>query len=143
MSAKLIVKNFIIFSLVLLWVYAAASKTMELRMFKVQMNRQALPLFLKESLVYVLPPVEILTAGLLLFEKTLKSGLFLSAALLTGFTTYVGLAVFKVLNRVPCSCGGILAKMGWNVHFIFNIIFLLLTLIAIHTLHKERRAGVL
>src|SRR5579872_5586118 len=143
MSARLILKNIIIFALVLLWVYAAASKTMEFKMFKVQMNRQVLPLVLKESLVYVLPPVEILTAGLLLYEKTLKSGFYLSAILLTAFTTYVGLAVFKVLNKVPCSCGGILAKMGWSVHFIFNLIFLLLTLIGIYVFRRERRAGVL
>jgi hypothetical protein len=143
MSAKLIVKNFIVFALVLLWVYAAASKTMEFKMFKVQMNRQALPLFLKESLVYVLPPLEILTVGLLLSEKTLTSGLCLSAILLSVFTAYIGLAVFKILDKVPCSCGGILSSMGWNVHFIFNLIFLLLTFIGIYVFRRERRAGVL
>jgi len=112
-------------------------------MFKLQMDRQALPSFLKEGLVYVLPPVEILTAVLLLFEKTLVTGLYLSVLLLTAFTVYVGLAVFKILSVVPCSCGGILSSMGWNVHFIFNLIFLLLTLIGIYVFRRERRAGVL
>lgn len=142
MSARLILKYTIVFLLVLLWVYAAATKSMDFKMFRVEMNRQALPQFLKESLVFILPPIEFLTALLLLFEKTLRSGLYVSAFLLSAFTVYVGLAVFRFLDKIPCSCGGILSSMGWDAHFLFNIIFLLLTLIAIYLLEKERRPGV-
>lgn len=46
------------------------------------------------------------------------------------FTTYI----FIILNFstfVPCSCGGILEKMGWTEHLIFNISFLLLAVLGI------------
>src|SRR3970040_1025074 len=41
------------------------------------------------------------------------------------FTAYI----FIILNYspfVPCSCGGILEKMGWKEHFIFNFVFIIL-----------------
>jgi hypothetical protein len=132
MSLRLIFKYSLLFLLILLWVYAAGSKLMEFNLFKAQMRRQVLPEFLKESLVYILPSIELITAVFLLFERTARLGLYLSGVLLFLFTAYVGLAFFRFLDSVPCSCGGILASMGWGVHLIFNVIFLLLTVLGIY-----------
>ena len=41
---------------------------------------------------------------------------------------------FIILNfipDIPCSCGGVLEKMSWNEHLIFNIAFVVLGLVAI------------
>lgn len=129
----------ICFLLILLWVYAAVSKVLDFSLFRLQMQRQVLPLFLKESLIYILPVTEVVAALLLLFEVTLRQGLYLSAILMGVFTIYVGLAVFKVFHNVPCACGGIIAAMGWHVHFVFNIFFLLLATLGIYQVHRERR----
>lgn len=139
MSGKLIVKNIIIFALVLLWVYAAASKVLDFNMFRGQMHRQVLPDFLKSSLVYILPPLEIAAGFLLLFERTQLAGFFISLGLMSAFTIYVGLAVFRIFDQVPCSCGGVLSKMGWDEHFFFNIFFLLLTATGLTINYRERR----
>ncbi|MGZ6416640.1 MAG: MauE/DoxX family redox-associated membrane protein, partial [Bacteroidia bacterium] len=74
MSQRLIIKNIFIFILVLLWIYAAFSKLLDFNLFKGQMHRQMLPIFLKTSLVYILPPVEIGAALLLLFDRTQLAG---------------------------------------------------------------------
>ena len=139
MSVKLIIKNAIIFALVLLWVYAASSKVLDFNMFRGQMHRQILPDFLKSSLVYILPPLEVAAAMLLLFERTQEAGFMLSLGLMTAFTIYVGLAVFRIFDHVPCSCGGVLSKMGWDGHFFFNIFFLLLTAVGLSINYRERR----
>jgi len=138
---KLII-NAICFLLILLWFYAAVSKVSTFGMFRAQMHRQLLPLFLKNDLVYILPPAEMIAGLLLLFERSVLIGLYLSFIMMLGFTVYVGLAVFKVLGKVPCSCGGILSSMGWNVHLVFNTIFLLLTILGIYQVYRERRAFV-
>jgi hypothetical protein len=129
----------ICFLLILLWVYAASSKLMEFGMFRAQMSKQALFPFLKNSMPYLLPPAEFLMAGLLLFETTLRTGFYLSFVMLLAFTTYIGLGISGVFGKVPCSCGGILSHMSWNVHFVFNIFFLLLTVFGIYIVHGERR----
>lgn len=46
------------------------------------------------------------------------------------FTVYI----FMILNFtsfIPCSCGGVLEKLGWTEHLIFNAVFVIMGLIAI------------
>src|SRR5690606_23761035 len=53
---------------------------------------------------------------------------------MTAFTVYI----YLILNYspfVPCSCGGILEKMGWTEHLWFNIIITLLAIVI--TLHNN------
>lgn len=131
----------VLFLLVLLWVYAAVSKLSDLQRFQSQMNKQVLPDTLKPVLIFLLPIVEIATAVTLIFDRTRLAGLFLSLGLMLAFTLYVGLAVFKVYPRIPCTCGGILSQMGWQLHFAFNIFYLLLTAVGIHIVYRERRSA--
>jgi len=132
-------KYFISFLLILLWIYAASSKLMDFSMFKAQMHRQALFPFLKASLVYLLPPIEITAGVCLVFDSTRKTGLYLSFTMLAAFTIYIAMALMNMLGHIPCSCGGILRDMGWTAHLIFNIFFLLLTAFGIYIDHRERR----
>jgi putative oxidoreductase len=127
------------FLLIFLWVYAASSKLLHFGLFKIQMQRQILYPFLKSIVVYTLPLIEISTALLLLFKITQKVALYLSFLLLGAFSIYVGLAVFKVFKKVPCSCGGILSSMTWKAHFVFNLFYLLLTAFGIYIFYRERR----
>ena len=49
---------------------------------------------------------------------------------MTIFTLYIGYMVAFV-PKLPCSCGGIIQKMSWNQHLIFNVGFILLGVYAI------------
>lgn len=140
MSVRLILKNAIIFALVLLWVYAAASKLLDFNMFRGQMHRQILPDLAKSTLIYILPPLELAAAFLLLFDRTQFAGFSISLVLMAAFTVYVGLAVFRIFDHVPCSCGGILSRMGWDGHFVFNLFFTLLAATGFNIIYRERRA---
>src|SRR5690606_29433165 len=64
---------------------------------------------------------ELIIALLLCFPKTTRLGLYLFLGMMTAFTVYI----YLILNYspfVPCSCGGILEKMGWMEHLWFNLI---------------------
>lgn len=126
------------FLLIILWIYAASSKLMNFNMFRQQMSWQMLFPFIKHTIIYILPAAEVLTAFLLVFERTQRAGLYFSFTMLLAFTIYVGLAVFKFFDHIPCSCGGILNKMTWNAHFLLNIFFLLLTALGIYMVYRER-----
>ena len=117
--------------LIVLYVYAVTSKLGDLSEFRSQLYNQTFPHALADILLVALPALEILTVGLLFFPRTVLTGLYFSAGLLAVFTGYILLVKLHVWARVPCSCGGILNRMSWTTHLIFNLCFLILNLFAI------------
>lgn len=49
---------------------------------------------------------------------------------MTMFTTYI-YVILNYSSFTPCSCGGVLEKMSWTEHLLFNIVFILLSGLAI------------
>jgi putative oxidoreductase len=137
MYRKLQVTSSAHFLLILLWAYAASAKLMDFANFKLQMHRQLLPQFLDHALPYLLPPFELGIALLLTIPKTTRLGLYLSLFLIALFTAYVGLMITGKFGKIPCSCGGIISHLGWNIHFYFNCFFLLINLIPIILSQKK------
>ena len=126
--------------LILLFVYAAASKLAAFGTFRVQLHLQPVPEGVADVLLYLLPAAELIAVGLLFFKRTVLAGLELSLALLLLFTCYIALAMLHYWSRTPCACGGILSHMTWRVHLVFNSFFIALNLIAIKIHLKERGA---
>ena len=52
------------------------------------------------------------------------------------FTIYIA-AILKLGSFIPCSYGGVLEKLGWTKHLIFNGVFVLMFLLAI-VLYKKQ-----
>jgi putative oxidoreductase len=134
-----IILKIVIASLVLLWSYTASVKLLNINEFRQQMLKQALPMWLNKSLVWMLPSVEVLTTALLLLKRLQHLGLLVSFMLMLLFSGYVGLVVAGYYKRIPCSCGGVLQSMSWNINLGFNLFFLLLTYIGIFLSNRERR----
>ena len=128
--------------LALLWIYAAMSKLWDFSKFRKEIYLQVIPPFVKELVIYGLPPVELIVATGLLFKRYYLPSLYASLALLSAFTIYILLALSGLLGRAPCSCGGILEKMSWTTHLFFNLTFIALSAIAIVNF-RERRSGVI
>ena len=128
---KHIILKCIMFLLIMLWMYAALSKLLDFERGRSQMLNQVFPYRLGTILVWAVPIVELLTAGLLTIKRTALAGLYSSLFLLAAFSLYIGLVMTNVFGRIPCSCGGILEKMSWGQHLVFNLVFLLLTIVAV------------
>jgi putative oxidoreductase len=126
--------------LIVLFVYTAVSKLLEFEQFKIQMYNQTLSHEVATMLIWTLPGIEILTALLLLSERTRLFGFYLSGFLMLLFTGYVALVLLNYFGRVPCSCGGVIKALGWRMHLVFNSFFLLLTVLAIIIIYRERRS---
>ncbi|HXJ99557.1 MAG TPA: MauE/DoxX family redox-associated membrane protein [Gelidibacter sp.] len=115
---------------VLLFVYTAVSKALDFEKFQVQLGQSPLLSAFADWVSWGVILSELFVAGLLLFDKTRRIGLYISLALMTMFTTYI-VIILNFSSFVPCSCGGVLEKMGWTEHLIFNICFIILALIAL------------
>lgn len=105
---------------IILFIYAAASKMLDFENFQVQLAQSPLLSAYAGFISYGVVILELVIVGLLCFNLTRLLGLYASFAIMVAFTVYI----FLILNYsdfVPCSCGGILEKMGWTEHLIFNI----------------------
>jgi putative oxidoreductase len=127
----------VIFLMIIIWVYAAASKIFEFQHFKAEMHSQVLYPFLQTMIIYFLPPAELGVAILLAIDKTRLAGMYCSFALLLLFTVYIALIILHLFKRVPCSCGGILEHMGWTAHLLFNLFLLILTFSTIFIIKRK------
>jgi putative oxidoreductase len=124
--------------LIFLWAYAALSKLLNFEQSRNQMLQQVFPVGLAEILAWAVSVAELSTAGLLIFKKTQTAGLYISLFLLIQFTIYTGLVMLNAFGHIPCSCGGILEKMSWGQHLVFNLFFLFMTIIALLPSFRER-----
>lgn len=105
---------------IILFIYAAASKMLDFENFQVQLAQSPLLSAYAGFVSYGVIILELAIVGLLCFHASRLLGLYASFAIMIAFTVYI----FLILNYsdfVPCSCGGILEKMGWTEHLIFNI----------------------
>ena len=125
--------------LIILWIYAAGSKLLEYNTFKHELTMQHFPFKIEETLVWLLPSIEILTAILLISTNTIKYGLIASALLLTIFTIYITLIITGIYDKAPCSCGGVLSLLSWKSHLVFNISFLAINVWAIYMFYQKRK----
>jgi len=115
--------------LVLLWGYSAFSKLADYQRFVQQMQLAPVPLMkhLAPMLGIAVPVIELVLVGLLFTERFRKIGLWLSFLLLLSFTLYISLMLLSGL-RLPCTCGGLISKLGWRQHLVFNAFFMLVSL---------------
>jgi len=125
------------YSLIVLWIYSAGSKLWGYSIFLTQLTRQPLPYWSIPILGWLFPIIEIIAVTLLSFQRTMYKGFLLSFLLMLAFTVYVGLGLAHVYATIPCSCGGILGKMGWVNHFIFNVFFTIVAFVG-WCLSKDR-----
>lgn len=121
--------------LVVLFVYTALSKLLDVQTFSEQMRNQPLPLWIADILVWAIPSMELVISVLLLISSMRIYGLLSSLLLLLAFTIYVGMVYLNFFERVPCSCGGFFRTMSWETHLVFN---LGLTLLAITGIYLEQ-----
>lgn len=107
-----------------MFLYAAFSKYFDWNAFTRSMYDQPFEKWFVQVLIIAVPPVEIMTAVLLMFERTRFIGMVISTLLMTAFTCYIALALWGAFAKMPCSCGGIIKRLSWKGHLLFNLFFL-------------------
>jgi uncharacterized membrane protein YphA (DoxX/SURF4 family) len=117
--------------LILLFLYAGISKFLEFDRFIGEMNNQPFPNSWTPFLVWTIPSLEIAIALALMFEHTRLPGLIASFILMTLFTIYTGSVLLHFFAYVPCSCGGVIRKLSWPQHMVFNLILVALSVLGI------------
>lgn len=128
--------NIICLLYILLFVYAAISKLLDFENFQVQLAQSPLLSAYAQFIAPLVLTVELLIVFILSFKSTRLLGIYSSFFLMIAFTMYIYL-ILNYSDFIPCSCGGILEKMGWTTHLVFNIFFIVLSLTTILLLENN------
>lgn len=123
------------YSLIILFLYTFFHKVFDFTGFEESLLKSALISQYTDYIKYSLPLLEIMVIMLLIFNRTLLYGLYLSLLLLLLFTFYlISLNDFSFYQG--CSCGGIFYKTSYLQHIIINILFIILSITGIF-LHEK------
>jgi putative oxidoreductase len=114
--------------LIILFLYASVSKFLDFKTFTGEMNNQPLPNSWTPFLVWFIPCSEILISLALIAERTRLIGFYASLVLMSLFTLYSMAILLHFFAFVPCSCGGVIKKLTWPQHLVFNLFFVALSL---------------
>ncbi|MNK11827.1 Methylamine utilization protein MauE [compost metagenome] len=137
---KKIITDVIAALLIILFVYAAISKLRTYKTFEAQLVKSPYVTDFAGLAAWALPLSELVVAVLLIASRTRLIGMYGAYLLMFLFTGYI-YAILHYSYFVPCSCGGILSKMNWETHFVFNIIFTSMALIGIFLVRPISKAA--
>ncbi|MFT3793755.1 DoxX family protein [Flavobacterium sp.] len=124
-AAKRIAVLIISLLYILLFVYASVSKLLDFENFQVQLGQSTLLGFFAGFVSYAVVVTELVIAGLLVFTVTRTLALYLGYSLMVLFTLYIYF-ILHYSSNVPCSCGGVIEKLSWDEHLLFNVGFVAL-----------------
>ena len=121
---------------ILLFVYAAVSKLFDFENFQTQIGQSPLLSAIAIPISYAVIILELVIALLLCMSRFRLLALYAFFTLMIMFTVYIAI-ILSYASYVPCSCGGILEKMGWADHLYFNITFVVMAIYAIVSYPSE------
>ena len=127
--------DLIAFAFIILFTYTAGSKLMIVKDFSNVLSMSPLIGDYSKFISYAIPIVEIVISILLIIQSTKRVGLLLSLALMLVFTIYL-IYMISLGGKLPCHCGGVITKLTWNQHIIFNSFFIVLALFGL-IIHKK------
>jgi hypothetical protein len=113
------IRNGIILLFVGIFLYTAISKCLAFTTFTLELKESPLLKNAAGLIAWLLPPLELGVAALLLLPAWRLTGLYLSCILMCLFTGY--LITLSGYDDIPCSCGGILETMPHAAHVLLNI----------------------
>ncbi|MCK0115119.1 MauE/DoxX family redox-associated membrane protein [Gelidibacter sp. F63206] len=121
---------------IVLFVYATVSKLLDFENFQMQIGQSPILSAFTAFVSYGVLLLETLATVLLSIAATRRLGLYLALTLMVLFSLYI----FIILNYspfVPCSCGGVLERMSWSQHLLFNLLFVMFAAIALYVSTKR------
>ncbi len=125
---------------IILFLYSSLSKWLDFDDFVHQMKNQPFNRRYLPVLLYILPSIEIITALLLILDRTRLVALWSCLSLMVLFSGYIILIKLNFYGRIPCSCGGVISKLDWTQHLIFNLFFVGLGAIGVYLLSHPMKS---
>lgn len=126
---KILIESITAFT-TLVFGYTGADKLANLSQFRMSVAKSPYLYPFSGIIVWVIPCLELLIAVGLVLKISRLLALHSAFFLMSLFSWYV-YVMLRYSYYLPCSCGGIIAKMSWKEHLVFNIVLTVLIATAI------------
>ncbi len=113
----------------LLFIYAGVSKLLDYSKFKIQLGQSPILSPFATWISILVPLAEFTIVIFLLLRRTRFWGLLACFQIMSLFSFYIYI-ILHYSSFIPCSCGGILEKMTWGQHLVFNLVFVVMAALA-------------
>jgi hypothetical protein len=124
--------------LIFLYIYTATSKLFDMHKFRTVLAKSPMIDQYALLLSWIIPFLEFIVSTILFIPHLRRIGFLFSSILMTGFTLYITyMLVF--MRDLPCSCGGVISKLTWPQHLLFNVIFLAISIAGLMMSKKKSR----
>jgi uncharacterized membrane protein YphA (DoxX/SURF4 family) len=114
--------------LIILFIYASLIKILDYKTFQYQLRQSPYLTQYANLVSWIIPGLELLASFLLVINRTKLAGFLLSFFLMSIFTGYI-YSMLHFSSYISCSCGGVLSGMSWDQHFLFNILFSMISVV--------------
>ncbi len=124
-----------------LLVYTGIHKLMDYELNREQLSVMPLVASFADVFAWLLPLIEFVIAVVIFIPKSRTAGLFFGMILMVAFTGYV-IVLMTGPGELPCTCGGFLKSLSWPQHLAFNLVFVILGILAFawnSGMDKEKR----
>lgn len=121
-KTQFIITEIISALLLILFLYTAASKLADHERFVMVLKKSPLLQEVAGPVSWLVPLSELVVSLSLFVPAWRLYGFRLAFGLLAIFTLYIGYMILFT-PHLPCSCGGVIRKMSWSQHLIFNVFF--------------------
>lgn len=128
----------IVFLYAVLFLYTGISKLMEYGTFREQLAESPVLAPVASLVAVILPFAEFLIVLLLIVPRWRLKGFYAALGMMTAFTIYI-IALLSFSDKLPCSCGGVIALLSWPQHIMFNGLFIVLAIAAIWSQKHQKR----
>ena len=123
---------------ILLFVYAAVNKLLDVHKFRVLIGQSPVLAPVAGLAAWFVPLSEIAVSVALAVPRWRYAGLLGAFSLMVMFTAYI-VSILQFRDHIPCSCGGVLQILGWKEHLVFNVGFILLAAAGIMASARAQR----
>jgi hypothetical protein len=110
---------------IFLFVYTATNKLLDIDKFRTIISQSPIIHAGANIISWAVPIIELGISILLFIRWSREYGFLASVIIMAVFTLYVAYMIL-FSPHLPCSCGGVIAKMSWTQHLLFNSVFLFL-----------------
>ena len=107
--------------LVILFFFTGMEKVWYHTVFRIQLSKQPLPGWAKDVLEWGLAVADLAVVGLLVYWRTRRWGLWVSAVMLLAFAGYTAYAASAPDGHPVCACGKLFSSLSWTAHFWVNM----------------------
>lgn len=89
-------------------------------------------------IAFTLPWIEFAIVMMMIIPRWRLKGFYSALGLMSLFSVYI-IGLLSFTDKLPCSCGGVIAKLSWPQHIVLNLAFIAMAITGIYLERLQKK----